>query len=324
MRSYTIPHTDFSVSQIAYGCMGIGGDWSKNPPDEATQQHAARLIEKAMAAGINLFDHADIYCRGKSEIVFGQILKQKPHLRDKIILQSKCGIRFADDPESGLPGRYDFSYEHIVQSVEAILKRLQTDYLDLLLLHRPDPLMQPDEVAKAFDALKQAGKVRHFGVSNFNSLQIALLQKSLDMPIVVNQLEISLLHYHLIEEGISVNQNVAGYANTGATLDYCRMNDILVQAWGPLASGQLFRLDDQSPKNLHETASLVSKLATKKNCGADAILLSWLLRHPAGIQPIIGTTKTERIVSSSSANTIELSREEWYSLYVSARGQPMP
>ena len=324
MRRSTIPQTDLTVSRIAYGCMGIGGSWDDSPVTEASYQLTEKLVETALEQGINLFDHADIYCRGKSEVVFGKLLANKPHLREKMVLQSKCGIRFADDPDSGDPGRYDFSYTHITESVHAILQRLKTDHLDILLLHRPDPLMQPEEVARAFDELQQAGKVRYFGVSNFNASQLALLQSALDMPLVVNQLEISLLHHHLISEGISTNQNEAYYAATNGTLDFCRMSGVLVQAWGPLASGQLFRLNDQSPPYLHETAGLVSELSSEKGCAADAILLSWLLRHPAGIQPVIGTTKPDRIISSCKSDQMELSREEWYRLYVASRGRTMP
>lgn len=324
MRRSTIPQTDLIVSRIAYGCMGVGGSWDDSPITEAAYQRTEQLVETALDQGINLFDHADIYCRGKSELVFGRLLREKSNLRDKMVLQSKCGIRFADDPNPGDPGRYDFSYDHIMISVEGILQRLQTDHLDLLLLHRPDPLMQPEEIARAFDELQQSGKVRYFGVSNFNASQMALLQSALDMPLVVNQLEVSLLHHHLISEGISTNQNDGVYAATNGTLDYCRMSGVLVQAWGPLASGQLFRLNDQSPAHLHETAELVNKLSVEKGCAADAILLSWLLRHPAGIQPVIGTTRSERIVSSCASDSIELSREEWYKLYVAARGRTMP
>lgn len=324
MRRSTIPQTDLTVSRIAYGCMGIGGSWDNSPITEASYQRTEQLVSTALEEGVNLFDHADIYCRGKSELVFGKLLNEKPHLRDKMVLQSKCGIRFGDEPNSGDPGRYDFSHDHIMMSVEGILQRLQTDHLDILLLHRPDPLMQPEEVARAFDELKVSGKVKHFGVSNFNASQLALLQSALDMPLVVNQLEISLLHHHLISEGISTNQNEVYFAAANGTLDYCRMNGILVQAWGPLSSGKLFRLSEQSPQNLHETAELVNRMSVEKGCAADAILLSWLLRHPAGIQPIIGTTRPERIVSSCESDQIELSREEWYSLYVAARGRTMP
>lgn len=279
-----------------------------------------KLVETALEQGITLFDHADIYAHGKSEQLFGEALRQIPELRGRIVLQSKCGIRVAGDPGADSPARYDFSRGHLVRSVEGILKRLDTDHLDVLLLHRPDALMEPAEVARAFDHLQGSGKVLNFGVSNHNATQISLLQECLEQPLVVNQVELSLLHHPLISDGLLFNQ--PGDTGAGRTLDYCREYGILVQAWSPLAGGRLFA--DAVAKDLLPAAGLVAQLAETKGVAPEAILLAWLLKHPAGIQPIIGTTNPDRLVASCQADTIELSREEWYALLAAARGAGVP
>ncbi|HEY9879915.1 MAG TPA: aldo/keto reductase, partial [Leptolyngbyaceae cyanobacterium] len=259
MRTYSIPGTDLEVSRIAYGCMNIGGTWDNAPISERDRKTAFQAIMTAYEAGITLFDHADIYTQGKSEQVFGDLLKTSPHLRESMILQSKCGIRFGGEPQAHDPQRYDFSYEHIISSVEGILHRLHTDYLDILLLHRPDPLMEPEEVARAFDALLTAGKVRYFGVSNHTAGQIELLQKSMSQRLIINQVELSLLHNPLINEGIVAN--LAGSSALAAgTLDYCRVQNICIQAWGPLASGKIFATDPNQDSALGKTARLVNQL----------------------------------------------------------------
>lgn len=324
MQHYPIPHTDITTSRLAYGCMNIGGRWDRNPLTRAEKQAAVEVVLAAYEAGINLFDHADIYTYGKSEAVFAEVWKSAPGLRDRIILQSKCGIRFKDDPRPGDPQRYDFSYDHITTSVEGILKRLQTDYLDILLLHRPDPLVEPEEVARAFDALHTSGKVRCFGVSNHTPAQIELLCRYVSQPLVINQLELSLLHAYLINEGIKANQSGAPVGLASGILDYCRRNDILIQAWAPVAGGQLFNPPADAPAHIQETARLVAQMAAEKDTSPEAIVLGWLLRHPAGIQPIIGTTKAERVRSSSLADDVEISREEWYALFTAARGGAVP
>jgi predicted oxidoreductase len=326
MKGMAIGASKIKASQIAYGCMKIGGSWDNNPISEQTRKAAITAVETALEAGINFFDHADIYCRGKSEQVFSEIWARQPGLRQKIYLQSKCGIRFGGDPNVGDPGRYDFSYEHIVHSVEGILDRLKTDYLDILLLHRPDPLVEPEEVARAFDELKRGGKVRHFGVSNHNAAQISLLQKHLDQPLVANQMEVSLLHARLIEEGIITNQDEPGKPVRGdGTLEYCREHGITIQAWGPLAYGYLSGRKPADPSESQvKAAAVVSELAKTHGVGAEAILIAWLLRHPARIQPVIGTTDPRRIETSCQAVELELSRVEWYRLFIAARGAPLP
>ncbi len=320
MKTYTILNTDLTWSRLGYGCMQLGGRWDDSPLTQAERTRAAALLDAACDEGITLFDHADIYTRGKSESVFGEVLQQRPALRAKILLQSKCGIRFPDDPQPGLPGRYDFSYEHILRSVEGSLRRLQTDYLDVLLLHRPDPLVEPEEVARAFDELYGAGKVRYFGVSNHTPGQMALLKKFVDQPLVVNQVELNLLHSYLIEDGVVANQHAAQYKGQTGTLDYCRLHGIQIQAWAPVAGGKLIDPPAKADERVRQAAGAVAQLAKAKGTTREAIALAWLLRHPAGIQPIVGTTNVGRLRASARADEVTLSREEWYTLWVAARG----
>ena len=324
MEKYLIPNTELEVSKIAYGCMGIGKTWDNSPLTESIRSNAIESVSTAIEGGINFFDHADIYARGKSEQVFGEVLKEMKGIRDNMIIQSKCGIRFMGAPNSDSPGRYDFSYEHIINSANGSLKRLGIEQMDILLLHRPDPLMEPEEVAKAFDELKQKGKVRYFGVSNFNPGQLALLQNSLDMPIVVNQIEISLLHHHVINDGILANQTSGQYAASTGILDYCRLNNIQVQAWSPVALGKIFNPPLDADENVNDLAKQISVYAEEKGTSKEAIALAWLMKHPVGIQPIIGTTNVKRITDSCKADEIKLSREEWYKLFTIARGNPVP
>ncbi len=324
MKKYKIANTDLQVSRIAYGCMGIGGSWDDESLTEKTITKATDAVTTALENGINFFDHADIYTKGKSELVFGKILKQNKSLRDKIIIQSKCGIRFKGLPNPNSPGRYDFSYEHIIDSVNNSLKRLGIEQLDILLLHRPDPLMQPEEVARAFDELHSTGKVNYFGVSNFNGNQISLLQNSLNQPIVVNQIEINLLHHHVINDGILANQTSGKYAAATGILDYCMLNKIQVQAWSPVAVGKIFNPSIDADMRIINLAKQIEIYAEEKETSKEAIALAWLLKHPAGIQPVIGTTNPERILNSTLADKVELSREEWYTLFTIARGHAVP
>lgn len=314
MQTCRIPHSDLEVSRIAYGCMHLSRTWDDEPITASEISATFEVVEAALEQGITLFDHADIYARGKSELLFGEALRQLPDLRDRIVLQSKCGIRFADDPHPGVPARYDFSREHLLHSVESILRRLGTEYLDILLLHRPDPLAEPAEVASAFDELQRSGKVRHFGVSNHSASQISLLRKYVDQPLVINQIELSLLHHYPISETILSNQSGVPYAGATGTLDYCREHDILVQAWSPLAGGRL----------AGSAAALAAQLAQAKGVTTEAVLLAWLLKHPAPIQPIIGTTRPDRLAGSCRADQIDLTREEWYSLLAAVRGHSVP
>ena len=320
MKTYRIPKTELTVSRLAYGCMKIGGTWDHAPISADIEKTARDTVAAALDCGINFFDHADIYTAGKSETLFGRILKSTPGLRDRIVLQSKVGIRFANDAYlSGEPARYDFSHDHILRSTDAILSRLGVAHLDILLLHRPDPLVEPVEVARAFDTLQRSGKVRHFGVSNHTPAQIELLRHFVRQPLVVNQLEFSLAQPALVVEGVLANRAGATAEANLATglLDYCRRHEIFVQAWSPVGGGKLLKPDTASSK-------LVAELAAAKHTTPEAILLAWILRHPAGIQPIIGTTQAGRVRDSAPADDITLTREEWYSLLAAARGQKVP
>lgn len=323
MQTQNILNTDLNPTRIIYGCMNLGNNRNRTElSDGEMKREAIRTINSALDEGINIFDHADIYGRGKSEEMFSEIWKDHSSLRDKIILQSKCGIRFTGDPTPEAPHRFDFSYEHIVSSVDGILRRLNTDYLDILLLHRPDPLVEPEEVAKAFDEVNQKGKVKYFGVSNHTGYQIDFLKTFLNQPLVVNQLEINLIHSDLINAGVITNQRKpAEFIRGEGTLEYCRLHDITVQAWSPLALGAFEDNNNNLNKNLRV---VISEIAKSKNVSSEAIFTAWLLKHPAKIQPVIGTRRPERIKAICQADLIELSRNEWFKLFIAGRGEDLP
>lgn len=325
MKTFTIPHTDLQASILGLGCMALGGGWAPGALTPELEHQARAFLDAAAELGTNFFDHADIYAFGRAEEVFGRILKERPALRDGIILQSKCGIRMSNDPP-GSPQRFDFSAAHIEASVNAILRRLATDRLDILLLHRPDPLMEGEEIARAFDALKAAGKVRYFGVSNQSRFQMEYIQSFLPDPLVANQMEMSLLHSGFVEAQISVNQRAAAYPDGWEGLvEYCRLKGAVLQAWSPLAQGLLSGRDlTGQPDNVKAAAALVAQLAHARGVSAEAVALAWLLKHPARIQPILGTARPERLRACAHALDIELTRDEWYSLFAAARGRPMP
>lgn len=324
MHTYRIPHTTLDVSRLGYGCMGMGGTWDTEPISADDQARATAIVTTACEQGITLFDHADIYCRGKSEAVFGHILDDVPDLRDRLVIQSKCGIRFADDPYTGMPARYDFTCAHIVGSVEESLRRLRTSHLDILLLHRPDPLIEPDEVARAFSDLHASGKVRLFGVSNHTAGQIALLQRHLDQPLVINQVQLSLWHHGLIDDGIVFNRTSPAVAGVSGTLDYCRAHGLMVQAYSTMGKGVRLVPDIDADAADRHTADLITELAHRHVVSREAIVIAWLLRHPAGIQPIIGTRTPERLRACCEGDGVTLDREEWYALFTAARGEPVP
>lgn len=312
-----------NASRLVYGCMGLGGGWNDNPLQANDIKQAQSVVETAIESGINVFDHADIYTFSKAEQAFGEVLKHNPSLRDSMYLQSKCGIRFED--ELG-PGRYDFSAEWVTESLNGILSRLNTEKLDVFLLHRPDPLVELDELASALNQLKQAGKFDYLGVSNMNHHQIQFLQSALDMPIVANQVEMSLAKLDWLNDGVMVgtaSQQEINFAS--GTLEYCRSNHVQLQAWGSLARGafsrQGFHSDNESVRN---TAEYVATLCHKYQVPSEAIVLAFLLRHPASIQPVVGTTNLERIKACAASTAVKLTREEWYSLFVKARGHALP
>lgn len=305
MKTMKLGKTDLEVPVIAVGCMRI------NALDLAG---AEKFLGTALELGLNFFDHADIYGGGRCEELFAQAIHMNDDVREKIILQSKCGIR---------NGMYDFSREHIITSVENSLKRLKTDYLDVLLLHRPDALMEPEEVAEAVDALEISGKIRHFGVSNQNPMQMKLLSKYLKQPICANQLQLSITNSTMISAGINVNmENEAAVSRDGYVLDYCRYEDITIQPWSPFQFGffgGVFLGNVKYP----ELNAKIDEIAGRYEVSPTTIVMAWLLRHPAKFQPISGTMNVSRIDDVARAASITLSRREWYEIYLAA-GNKLP
>lgn len=291
---------DMQASQIILGCMRII-EPGKNP---------VKVIETAYENGINFFDHADIYGAGQCETVFAEALAQTSIRREDIYLQSKCAIR---------PGvAFDFSKEHIIQSVEGSLQRLQTDYLDTMLLHRPDTLMEPEEVAEAFYELEKSGKVRYFGVSNQNPMQVELLKTAVKQPLLFNQLQFGLKHTEMVDAGLNVNiPNQASHMQDGSVLEYSRINKMTIQAWSPFQHGYFdgpFVGNDKFP----ELNKKLEEYAEKYNLTPSGIAIAWINRHPARMQTIIGTMTERRIEEVTNASDLVLSREEWYDLYMAA------
>lgn len=293
------------ASPVALGCMRMAGIGFKG---------AQRIINLAVEHNITLFDHADIYGGGESEALFGRVLQSQPGLRDHIRILDKCGI---------CKGYYDASKEHILASVDGSLKRLGVEQLDFLLLHRPDALMEPDEVADAFDTLEREGKVRYFGVSNQNKSQLALMQKSVRQKLMIDQLQFGLAHTPLIDEGINVNiHSTHSASKTDGTLDYCRLNDITIQAWSPFQYGMFEGAFVNSGKYKQLNRAL-AEIAEERRVCPMAVAIAWILRHPAHIQPVVGTMNEVHLLEIAQAGQIELTREEWYKLYLAA-GNPLP
>jgi len=308
MKTYKIPRTDLEVSRLAYGCAMLGLDW--NSPDFVAK--TVPNIHTALDQGINFFDTADVYGYGKAEQALGEVLKQSPGLRNKIVLQTKCGDRFAEG------GSIDNSREHILSSVDGSLKRLGTDHLDILLLHWPDSLVEPEEVAKAFDELHKKGKVRYFGVSNHNPYQIELLRRLVRQPLVFNQIQLGLAHWYT-EPGPDKGALVHGFEGV-QTLDYCRAHEIRVQAYSPLRAGNIGKPPNllnpgaDASGEVKKAAQALNEVAASHSTTPSAVMLAWLLHHPAQIIPIIGTTKPEHVIDNCGADRVELTRIEWYSL----------
>lgn len=295
-----IGQTDIQATRIALGCMRMS---------DLEGKQAEEVVGTALDLGINFFDHADIYGGGLSELRFRDAIKHLNVNRDKMIIQSKCGIR---------EGYFDFSKEYILSSVDGILERLGTEYLDFLILHRPDVLVEPEEVAEAFTKLRAEGKVKHFGVSNQNRFQMELLQSYLDEPLAVNQLQLSPAHTPMFDAGLNVNMlNKASIEHDDGIVDYCRLKRVTIQAWSPfqidLSRGLFVNHPDY--KELNET---IAKLAKNYNVSSEAIVIAWILRHPAKIQAIVGSMNPSRLKAIDKANDIALTREEWYDIYRSA------
>lgn len=309
MKTYKLPHTDLTVSSVILGMMRI---------PKMSNAEIATLVGTARDAGVNVFDHADIYGgeRHKCEARFGEAVTLSPAERDAVVIQSKVGIR---------KGHFDFSAEHILTSVDESLAALRTDYLDLLLLHRPDTLVEPDEVAKAFDTLKASGKVRHFGVSNHTPGQIELLKSALNVPLVVNQVQLSITHAPLFAQGIAAN--MAGLEQSvsrdNGLLDYSRLNKMTLQAWSPFQK-QFFDgvfLGDR--ENFAALNDAIDELAAQYGVTPTGIAVAWITRHPANIQVVLGTTNPGRVTDAAAGSAVALTRQEWYRLFTAA-GHTLP
>lgn len=301
MKKIKIANTDMTASQLILGCMRIN-EPGKNPVE---------TIQTAYDHGINFFDHADIYGAGECETIFAKALKETSISRSDIYLQSKVGIK---------PGiAFDFSKQHIIKAVEGSLKRLDTDYLDALLLHRPDTLVEPEEVAEAFSQLEKSGKVRAFGVSNQNPGQIELLKTAVKQPLNINQLQFGLKHTGMIDAGINVNmENQAGLVRDGGILEYSRIHDMTIQAWSPFQYGFFEGVFVGNDEKFPELNARLLELAEQYKVTPSGIAVAFINRHPAKIQTVLGTMTPSRIIEATEAADIVLTREEWYSLYMAA------
>lgn len=301
-------------SRLAYGCWRVTGSWT---PTEVTAESltAGRLaVRTAYEEGYTLFDLADIYCQGRCEELFGEALREISGMRERVLLATKCGIRRAGSPTPDAPQRWDFSGDYIRRACDESLRRMKLDTIDLLMLHRPDFLADPHEITGAFLALHDAGKVRHFGVSNFRPSLVGALQAACPLPLVVNQVEISLPQRAAFEDG---------------TLDQCLERQITPMAWSPLGGGLLGDgakklLAWQHAYRTEESVKVLDAIAQARGVSRTVVAYAWLLKHPSGIVPIVGSTDPRRIREAVAATEIELTREEWYRLLLAARGEPLP
>lgn len=310
MLTTILPHTDLVVSRLCYGCMRLAGVWDPTQFDRAARNKAFVAIDAALEAGYTFFDHADIYGATKCEEVFGEYLEANPGVRERMVIATKCGVRFPGNPNPDSPQRWDFSHGHIVKSAENSLKRLKVEVIDLYQLHRPDYLANPLEIACAFKELRDSGKVRFFGVSNFRPSLVQAVQAALDFPLISHQVEISLLKQDCLEDG---------------TLDQCLEKRIAPLAWSPLAQGRLGG-DHAAGENeeLSKLHAVMDKIGQATGLERSEVALAWLLLHPAQIIPVVGTTRPERIHASVKALDTTLSREDWYRLIIAARGKKLP
>jgi predicted oxidoreductase len=301
MKYIKIANTDLNVSNMIMGNMRL---------KELDVHEAEKLIRTALEEGINYFDHADIYGGGQCEVHFAEAISMSPSVREKMILQSKCGIR---------SGYFDFSKDYILESVNGILKRLKTEYLDVLLLHRPDPLMEPTEVAEAFDELYNSGRVKYFGVSNFNPMQMELLQKYVKQKLIINQVQFGIAHTPMIDSGIAFNMKIDQSVNRDSSLfEYSRLNDITLQAWSPYQHGFFEGTFLGDRERFPELNDVLDLLAEKYQVTNTAIATAWITRHPANIQVVLGTTKAPRLREACQGADLVLTREEWYQIYKAA------
>lgn len=314
MQTIPLGVSSLSSSRLAYGCWRVAGTW--NPAEVTPESRAAgrKAILTAYEAGYTLFDNADIYCHGEAELILGQVLKETSGMRGRVMIATKGGIRPGGDPTPNAPGRYDFSADYLVWTCEQSLRRLGIETIDIYMLHRPDYLADPQEIAAAFIKLRSSGKVRYFGISNFRPTLVTALQAACPMPLVVHQVEISLAKLDAFTDG---------------TLDQCLIERITPMAWSPLAGGLIGAgphqlLPSQQGYQVQKILSVLDELAKARGSTRTAVAIAWLLLHPAKIQPIIGSIIPERIREAAEADKIQLSREEWYRLLIAARGEPMP
>ncbi|HWQ92815.1 MAG TPA: aldo/keto reductase [Clostridia bacterium] len=314
MRSIQLGVSSLQASRLAYGCWRVAGTWDPAAVTPESRTAGRRAIIAAYESGFTLFDNADIYCAGEAERILGQALKEVSGMRSKVLIVTKCGIRPAGSPDTGAPQRYDFSHKHIIASCEASLRRLGIETIDVYLLHRPDYLADPEEIAGAFSELRSAGKVRHFGISNFRPSLVTAVQVACPMPLIVHQVEISLAKLDAFTDG---------------TLDQCLIEKITPMAWSPLAGGligggatrllpsqEIYRPDRFTP--------LLDQIAAEHGSNRAAVALAWLLKHPSHIMPVIGTVNPARIRECAAADALDLSREQWYRLLLAARGEALP
>lgn len=319
MKYTTIPGSDKKVSALGLGTMRFSPEIAVNKDGSKNYEKSQETVDAVLSAaieeqGMTLVDTSDIYGRGRSEEMIGAFLAAKPHLRDQIFLETKCGMHDAEDGKW-----FDLSKEHILEAANASLKRLKTDYLDCLMLHRPDQLFVPEEVAEVFDELYTAGKVRTFGVSNFSSMQIELLRRAMRQPISVCQMQLSIVHALLIEQRLFVNkQNDLAIQRDNDVLDYCRLHGIRMEAWSVLQGdhpwGYRSFVGDPEYAKLNE---VMDRLAEKYDVGKHAIACAWIMRHPAGIIPMVGTTNPKHLAETLKCTEFEITRPEWYELFLS-------
>lgn len=317
MKTVKIGDTNFEASAVALGIMRMAGMETAD---------AAKSLQAAYDAGINYIDSADIYGEGGSETKFKEALKASGISRDKLYIQSKGGIIL--DPKRSHDGlvfgaRYDFSKEHIIEAVDGILQRLGIDYLDSFLLHRPDPLMEADDIADAFDTLQREGKVRHFGVSNFNPQQIEMVQSWISQRLLINQLQFNVVHSGMIRSGMHVNMiDDASLDHDGGILEYSRRKHMTIQAWSPFNYGLFAGMYINDPK-YQKLNDKLAELGKKYNVSKNAIATAWILRHPAHVQVLLGTMNPEHIKDSAAGADVTLTKQEWYDLYFAA-GNDLP
>lgn len=312
METISIGVSSLKASRLAYGCWRLAGTPANSPAENQAGGRAA--VKAAYDAGYTFFDNANIYGRGEAEQILGAAVKEIPGMRERIVITTKCGVRHAGDPTPDAPHRWDFSGDYVIQQCEQSLKRLAVETIDIYMLHRPDFLGDPEEIARAFTQLRDSGKVRFFGISNFRPTLVTALQVACPMPLITHQVEISLAKLDFFSDG---------------TLDQCLIEKITPMAWSPLAGGLIGQgakrlLAWQQEYKPERFIPVLEEIAKARGVNRTVIALAWLLRHPSKIVPIVGSNNPERIREATQATEITLTREEWYRLFTAARGEPLP